>query len=212
MPNAIQRLAAALLGAAALAAGPARGEEPVAAGDAEAFAYGALQLGLLAGHAWGFGDPFASEGTENEDVQIALLAPSLGIGISDLWGRDTWYRGSFALFGEGQLWWNHEPRGGFGGGVGALLRYQFLALRELGLVPFAEGGAGLGGIDFDLRSQDDGFNFLLQTGAGVHWLLLPETALCAGYRYHHISNAGSRRPNIGINSHLVYFGITYFLR
>ncbi len=214
MRTRIRRRGAALcaLAAALVAAGPARGEEPSAGAAADLFEGGALQLGVQGGHAFGFGDPFASEGTENEEVRIALLAPSLGIGISDAWGDARWYRGSFALLGEAQLWWNREPRGGTGGAVGLLLRYQFLAPRELGLVPFVESGAGLGGIDFDLRSQRDGFNFLLQTGAGAHWLVLPRTALTAGYRYHHISNAGSRRPNTGINAHLVHLGITCFLR
>ncbi len=202
----------ALLGAAALAAGAARAEEAAAAGEADAFASGALQLGLTGGHAWGFGDPFSSEDTENEELRLVLVAPSLGIGISELWGRDHWYRGSFALFGEGQFWWNREPREGFGGGFGLLLRYQLLAVSERGIVPFIEGSAGLAGIDFDLHSQRDGFNFLLQAGAGAHWLWLPNSALSAGYRYHHISNAGSRRPNSGINAHLIHLGITTFLR
>jgi opacity protein-like surface antigen len=202
--------AAALLVLTLLAAVTARASD--AAPQADPFAYGAWQVGVLAGHAWGFGEPFGSAGTSNADVQFALLAPSAGIGVSDHWARDSWYGGSVALIGEGQFWWNHEPHSGFGGAFDLGLRYQLLGLRERGVVPFIEGSAGLGGIDFDLASQHDGFNFTLQAGAGLHWFVAERTALDLGYRYHHISNAGTERPNIGINSHLAYLGLSYFPR
>jgi opacity protein-like surface antigen len=210
MCGSIRRRAAFLLAVAVIAPSPAGAETPMP--DSDPFGYGAFQIGFIAGHGSGFGKPFGSEGSSNEKVEFALLAPRTGVGISDAWARDSWYGGSFALIGEGQLWWAHEPHNGFGGAFDLTLRYQLLALRERDVVPFIESGAGLGGIDFDLDSQRDGFNFLLQTGAGLHWFLSERNSLELGYRYHHISNAGSRRPNVGINSHVAYLGISYFPR
>jgi hypothetical protein len=108
---------------------------------------------------------------------------------------------------------NTDPRFGVAGNASLLGRYHLLppALRGGRLVPYAELSLGIGGLDFDLDQQDDGFNFFLQGGVGAQWLLSRRTALGAGWRYHHISNAGTRRPNIGINSHLFLFGLSVFL-
>jgi hypothetical protein len=198
-------LLAALPGAAT--AGP--GAEGAAAG---AFAPGRTALGLAAGYGFGV-DLFGSGGTENEEVSFAAFVPSFWIAPFGLLGGDGWGAGSFGLGLEGGLLANAEPRSGVAGSAALAARYHWLppALRGGRLVPFLELSLGIGGLDFDLQSQDDGFNFFLQGGAGVHWLLSRRTALTSGWRYHHISNAGTRRPNIGINSHLFLFGVSVFL-
>ena len=50
-----------------------------------------------------------------------------------------------------------------------------------------EVGVGITHLDFDLADQRDGFNFLLQGGAGAHWFILKRIALTAGWRFLHIS-------------------------
>ena len=69
--------------------------------------------------------------------------------------------------------------------------------------------AGIIGTDFDLE-QRDGFNFILQGGAGIQWLVTNRTALTVSYLFHHISNAGIQTPNEGFNQHMILFGPTFF--
>ena len=91
-----------------------------------------------------------------------------------------------------------------------MLRYNFLESGRV--VPFIEAGAGLLGTDFDLKGQSDGFNFSVQGGLGLHFFVLPRVAVTAEARLHHISNAGLRQPNNGINDCLFLLGASFFLR
>ncbi len=91
-----------------------------------------------------------------------------------------------------------------------MLRYNFLESERV--VPLIEGGAGVVGTDFDLHGQSDGFNFSLQGGLGFHAFLMPRMALTAEARLHHISNAGLRTPNSGINDCLFLAGASFFLK
>ena len=91
-----------------------------------------------------------------------------------------------------------------------MLRYNFLQLARV--VPFIEAGAGVVGTDFDLKGQSDGFNFSLQGGLGFHFFVLPQVALTAESRFHHISNAGLRQPNSGINDCVFLIGTSFFVR
>ena len=55
------------------------------------------------------------------------------------------------------------------------------------------------------------FNFTAQLGGGVQ-LFSPSrrTALDVGYKYHHISNANLGNQNPGMDSHMVFIGISLF--
>jgi hypothetical protein len=64
----------------------------------------------------------------------------------------------------------------------------------------------------DLKFQADGLNFTPQGGVGVHYFIFDRASLTAEWRFHHLSNAGIHERNVGINSSLVLFGVTYFLR
>lgn len=90
------------------------------------------------------------------------------------------------------------------------LRYQLLRAERI--VPFAGAGAGMIGVDFDGRHQEDGFNFILQAGVGAHVFVRGPLAFTFDARWHHISNAGLHTPNHGIDSALFLFGPTWFFR
>lgn len=105
---------------------------------------------------------------------------------------------------EGTLLYAFEPGDGVAGGVTPLIRYNFLAGDRF--IPFVQGGAGILALDFNLRRQSDGVNFTPQGGLGFHYFVSARAALTWEWRYHHISNAGIRRPNMGINSSLLLLG------
>lgn len=174
----------------------------------DAFGYGKHEIGITSGYGLGW-DAFESKGTQLADVEPVPLLPRWGVGISDPLGGDSWYRGSVSLTLEGSFLFNREPREGFATGGTLSLRYNFLGAGAL--VPYAEFGVGMTHLDFDLPEQRDGFNFLLQLGLGAHWFLRSRTTLTAGWRFLHISNAGLRPPNPGINASLFLIGPTFFL-
>lgn len=50
-------------------------------------------------------------------------------------------------------------------------------------------------------------NFMLDYGAGVELVGRDGRALTIGYRFHHVSNAGSGRVNPGLDANIVYLGV-----
>lgn len=54
------------------------------------------------------------------------------------------------------------------------------------------------------------FNFTPEVGLGFQFFLTPKTALSLGYKYHHISNAGTARRNPGVDSNVIYAGFSFF--
>jgi opacity protein-like surface antigen len=185
-------------GRAAAQAGPA----------ADAFGYGKQEIGLVSGYGVGWG-AFGSQGTELADVRPVPLLPRWGVGITNPLGGESWYRGNLSLILEGVFLFNQQPRDGCS--AGGALSFRYNLLRGSALVPYAEAGAGMTHLDFDLPSQRDGFNFLLQLGAGAHWFIRERTALTVAWRFLHISNADSRLPNFGINMNLFLIGPTFFV-
>jgi opacity protein-like surface antigen len=103
-----------------------------------------------------------------------------------------------------------EPETAFFAGLGAVARYHFLPLGRF--VPYLELGAAPGYTDLNVREQQTNFVFLLFGGVGASFFVAEQTALYAGYRLQHISNAGTSTPNQGINSHTGVIGVSFFFR
>jgi opacity protein-like surface antigen len=103
-----------------------------------------------------------------------------------------------------------EPETAFFAGLGAVARYHFLPLGRF--VPYVELGAAPGYTDLNVREQQTNFVFLLFGGVGASFFVADQTALYAGYRLQHISNAGTSTPNQGINSHTGVVGVSFFFR
>ena len=79
-------------------------------------------------------------------------------------------------------------------------------------MPYVELGAAPGATDLNVREQRTDFVFLLFGGVGASYFVTERTALYAGYRLQHISNAGTDSPNQGINSHTGVIGLSIFFR
>jgi len=194
---------------------PARQEEGGATSPRDLFKLGTQEIGIAAGYGSAI-ERFLflpiGETTEEElqEVKYVYVAPRWGIGISDPLGGDAWYRGNFELLAEGAFYIPFEPKDGFGGGITAIFRYNFLPKGPL--IPFLEVGPGILITDFGLDDRADGFNFTFQAGLGFHFFLSERTALTAEGRFHHISNAGIEDQNRGLNSVMVLIGVTTFLK
>jgi lipid A 3-O-deacylase len=103
-----------------------------------------------------------------------------------------------------------DPQTAFFTGLGAVARYHLLPLGRF--VPYVELGAAPGYTDLRVREQQTNFVFLLFAGLGASYFVTERTALYAGYRLQHVSNAGTSSPNQGINSHTGVIGVSIFFR
>lgn len=86
------------------------------------------------------------------------------------------------------------------------LRYD----RGQSLVPFVEGGEGLLYTALQGEHLGGNFQFSSQGGGGLHWFFDRHTALTVSYRLRHISNAGIRKENSGLNTDFFTAGISFF--
>ena len=190
-----------------MVAGPVLAEDPGHGDPASAhFGLGKKRLGLSVGYGLGF--TTSAESAELRDVSLVEVIPRFGIGVADFGSGDAWYRGNLELLVDGTLVFNTNPRFGYAAGGGLTLRYNFLAGRRV--VPFVDGSFGVVHLDFDLQGQSDGVNFSSGAGAGVHWFVAERWSLSPEIRWQHISNAGLRSPNQGVNTVLFLLGTSYF--
>ncbi len=137
------------------------------------------------------------------------LMPSWMITLTDPIG-DSWYRGQISLGAEMVYLEFREPIVTHGIGFTPRIKYTFVALGRLR--PYAEftGGPFWTDLGGRIREQANEFNFILSGGVGVSWFITPQLAFNAGYRFHHISNAGTAFPNLGLNASLPFGGFSFY--
>lgn len=137
------------------------------------------------------------------------VMPSWMITLTDPIG-DSWYRGQISLGAEMVYLEFREPIVTHGIGFTPRIKYTFVALGRLR--PYAEftGGPFWTDLGGRIREQANEFNFVLSGGVGVSWFITPQLAFNAGYRFHHISNAGTAFPNLGLNASLPFGGFSFY--
>ncbi|MBX3303683.1 MAG: acyloxyacyl hydrolase [Nitrospira sp.] len=166
---------------------------------------GTQEVGLTAGYM------FSHRLTELHTTKQhgPAVMPSWMMTLTDPIGN-SWYRGQISLGAEMVYLEFREPLVTHGIGFTPRIKYTFVALGRLR--PYAEFSGGpfwtdLGG---RIREQANQFNFVLSGGIGVSWFITPQLALNAGYRFHHISNAGTAFPNLGLNASLPFGGFSFY--
>lgn len=89
------------------------------------------------------------------------------------------------------------------------LRYNFTAL-DGPAVPYFE--VLLGGVYINTPRgvHAEGFNFIESAAVGVRYFLTERTAVDIGARFRHLSNAGIREPNGGLNNVFLLVGLSYY--
>ncbi|HEX5647015.1 MAG TPA: acyloxyacyl hydrolase [Nitrospira sp.] len=121
-----------------------------------------------------------------------------------------WLRGQISIGAEMVYLQFREPIVTHGIGFTPRIKYMFVTLDRLR--PYLEFAGGpfwtdLGG---NIDEQANEFNFVLTGGVGVSWFLTPQLAANVGYRFHHISNAGTAFPNLGLNASLPFGGFSFY--
>jgi len=136
------------------------------------------------------------------------LMPSWAVTLTEPVGAG-WYQGQLSLGAEVIAFHTTEPLTAYGVGFTPKLVYTSTAFGQIR--PFLEAGGGPVWTDLGGRvpEQPGQFNFLVWGGIGASYQMTPAWALAAGYRVMHISNAGTRDPNSGLNFGLPFLGLSY---
>jgi lipid A 3-O-deacylase len=138
-----------------------------------------------------------------------VFMPSWMMTLSDPIG-DKWYRGQVSLGAEMVYIQFQEPFLTHGIGFTPKIKYTFAALNRIR--PYAEFAGGPFWTDLagKIPEESSQFNFVLSAGFGVSYFLTDRAALNVGYRFQHISNGGTRYPNLGLNASLPFGGFSFF--
>ena len=170
-----------------------------------AITVGTQEVGLTAGYL------FSHRLTELHTTKQhgPAVMPSWMMTITDPIG-DGWYRGQVSLGAEMVYLEFREPIVTHGIGFTPRIKYTFVALGRLR--PYLEftGGPFWTDLGGRIREQANEFNFVLSGGVGVSWFITSQLAFNAGYRFHHISNAGTAFPNLGLNASLPFGGFSFY--
>jgi Lipid A 3-O-deacylase (PagL) len=77
--------------------------------------------------------------------------------------------------------------------------------------PFLTSGGGFLYFNHRMFGTTQQFNFTAQLGGGVQFFTSSRrTAIDLGYKYHHISNANLANQNPGLDSHMLFVGLSLF--
>jgi opacity protein-like surface antigen len=97
-------------------------------------------------------------------------------------------------------------------GVGFTPKIKYMFEGTGRLRPYIEFAGGPFYTDLGGRIPEESsrFNFILTAGGGLSWFFTSQFSFNVGYRFHHISNAGTRMPNLGLNSSLPFGGFSFY--
>ncbi len=167
---------------------------------------GTVEYGLLGGF-WRGNDVF--DNAPSSHRRAIYVMPRLGQVVTDELSSGV-VAGNVELLIEPMAAHYYEPFSASAFGGSLVVKYNFLSFGRW--MPFWDGGAGVLWTDLAPRipEQSKTFNFLLQTGPGVSYFVSESWAITAGFRFHHISNAGLGERNIGLNAWLFSLGFSFF--
>ena len=167
--------------------------------------FGTQEISLTAGYLL----PFRLTPDATTKQSGPAFMPSWGMVLTDTLGK-TWYAGQIILGAEVVYIQFQQPVFSHGVGFTPKIKYLFAGIHSVR--PYVEFGGGPFYTDLasQIPEESSRFNFFLTGGIGLSWFVTPRMALNAGYRFEHISNAGTRYPNVGVNSNMPYGGFAFY--
>jgi Lipid A 3-O-deacylase (PagL). len=120
------------------------------------------------------------------------------------WGRFKDDRQEFIW--ELPITYFSKPETAYAAGLSLMYRYHFSSNRRF--APFVEAGSGFvfTNLDDKIDELTGGFQFSPQAGIGIRSALSPSSDLIVSARWFHLSNAGTRTPNVGLNNYMITAG------
>ena len=121
-----------------------------------------------------------------------------------------WLRGQLMLGAEVVYIQFQEPELTHGVGFTPKIKWMFEGTGRLR--PYIEfaGGPFYTDLAGQIPEESARFNFILTAGGGLSWFFTPQWSFNVGFRFHQISNAGTRYPNLGLNSGLPFGGFSFY--
>lgn len=167
--------------------------------------FGTQEVGLTAGYLL----PHRLTTRHTTKQSGPAFMPSWAIVLTDPIGQ-SWYAGQILLGAEVVYIQFQRPELTHGVGFTPKIKYLFEGFHSIR--PYVEFAGGPFYTDLAGRIPEESarFNFIVTAGGGLSWFVTPRLALNAGYRFHHISNAGTRFPNLGLNSSLPFGGFSFY--
>jgi hypothetical protein len=137
------------------------------------------------------------------------VMPSWAMVLTDPIGW-RWLRGQLMLGAEIVYIQFQEPELTHGVGFTPKIKWLFEGTGRLR--PYVEfaGGPFYTDLAGQIPEESARFNFILTAGGGLSWFFTPQLSFNVGYRFHHISNAGTRYPNLGLNASLPFGGFSFY--
>lgn len=166
---------------------------------------GTQEIGLSAGYLL----PHRLTVDHTTKQQGLAFMPSWMMMVTDPVG-DSWYRGQVSLGAEVVYAQFREPFLTHGMGFTPKIKYTVVAHDRIR--PYVEFAGGPFWTDLagKIPEESSRFNFILTAGFGCSYFITQQMSLNVGYRFHHISNAGTRYPNLGLNSSLPFGGFSFY--
>jgi hypothetical protein len=172
------------------------------------FAKGTSSYGVQGGFGYTIDLP---TGVDRSDISFLYFFPNYQLNLTGLIGGDSWYKG--ALYWHNELGvalaLNHDYEYLIGWSP-LMVVYKFLDPKR-GWAPNVLIGAGFSYTNWpDIAERELGseLEFLLHIGTGLEFFL-DKSSVSLNYRFFHISNAGFKTPNIGLNSHILTLGYRF---
>ena len=159
------------------------------------------ELGFYAGA--GYGDV-----VEGPYIPIFFIV-HMGMDMKRWFPSLQGHRGTLSLFFEPQFGvaaFNKQNGVEFGVGVGLKYAYPIGDLYSVYIL----GSVGPHVISLETQDQADGFIFNDTIGLGMNYMISPGTAIDVQCRLRHLSNAGIKEPNYGIENLIGLVGFTLF--
>lgn len=172
-------------------------------GDRPGWKAGQWEAGIAIGSGLGTRVLFSRE---HHDWVLSVI--HLGWVFSDEMAPGHWYRGNWELLGQIFAGGQYRADTSYVVGGGPVLRYNFDT--DTRWVPYAFLGGGAAWTDIRNGDLSTDFEFNLTGGIGLHWFVNRHVALTGEYRYLHMSNAGLKSPNLGVDTENLFFGVSWF--
>jgi lipid A 3-O-deacylase len=166
---------------------------------------GTQEVGLTAGYLL----PMRLTTDHTTKQKGPALMPSWMMTLTDPIGQG-WYRGQVSIGAEVVYIQFQEPVVSNGVGFTPKIKYTFVADNRIR--PYVEFAGGPFWTDFtnQVPEESSSFNFILTAGVGCSFFITSQASINVGYRFHHISNAGTSYPNLGLNSSLPFGGFSFY--
>jgi len=156
----------------------------------------------------GYGISHVGFGATRHQIQTWDLILRGGYFLSDEVGKGSWYQGRHEVMLELPFHLAVSNDGRSMVGVYALGQWRFTSLDEF--VPYLLAGGGPLFVDLGLPTMGSKLCFSYQAGTGLQYFIDKKTALNLEYRYHHISNADTAKPNEPLNSSKILIGVSVY--